>query len=232
MDLKSLFGGVSMGRDTSGNFKMSLVGDRMDLAVKTADGQFYARDEGGLRNVTGVTLDAFGGMIFKLPATKVNKGDVIVVSESPFNAVFVEEVGEDERVRVLNPAISSQVDYVQPKNLLGQRFFIKATSLLDSFGGDKSQNSLLLLLLSGKGEGGSQTDLLPLLLMMMQGYGGAGELNNPLLMALLLRGGAGSGDPLETLLLLQALGGFNMKTFGQGPGKGTVPLQSSTTKKT
>jgi len=230
MDLKSLFGGVSMGRDTSGNFKMSLVGDRMDLAVKTADGQFYARDDGGLRNVTGVTLDAFGGMIFKLPATKVNKGDVIVVSESPFNAVFVEEAGEDGRLRVLNPAISSHVDYVQPKNLLGQRFFIKATSLLESFGGDKSQNPLLLLLLFGKGEGGSQTDLLPLL-MMMKGNGGVGELSNPLLIALLLRGGAGSSDTLETLLLLQALGGFNVKTLGQEPGEGTASLHSGTTKK-
>ena len=163
-----------------------------------------------------------------MPTTEVNKGDVIVVSESPFTAVFVEEVRSDGRVRVLNPAISSEVQYVQPKNLLGQRFFIKARNLFESFSADKSQNSLLLLLLLGKGEAGTQSDLLPLLLMMQQPQGGS-ELSNPLLLALLMRGGTGAGDTLETLQLMQAFGGFSAGALGtgQGQGQGTRSLPST-----
>src|SRR5262245_58394922 len=81
------------------------------------------------------------GMIFKLPTTTVKQGDVIVTSENPFSAVFVEEVGNDGQVQVLNPAISSSVRYVQPFNLFGQRFFVKATNLLESFGSGDSQRS-------------------------------------------------------------------------------------------
>lgn len=42
MDLKSIFGGVLIGRDTSGNVKPSIKG----LAVRVADGKFVARDYG------------------------------------------------------------------------------------------------------------------------------------------------------------------------------------------
>src|SRR5437773_909844 len=109
MDLKSLFGGVSIGRDTSGNFKMSLLSDRIELAVRTPDGQFYAKDKNGLKNVTELTVDAFDGMVFRLPVTKVKEGDVLIVSESPFTAVFVDKVDSNGTARVLNPASSSAV---------------------------------------------------------------------------------------------------------------------------
>lgn len=213
MDLKSLFGGVSIGRDTSANFKMSLAGDRLGLAVRTPDGQFYTRERTGLKNVTDLTLDAFEGMVLRLPVTKVKEGDVIVVSENPFSAVFVDQVNENGQVRVLNPANSSAVDFAQPANLLGQRFFVKATNLLESFGSGDGDKSLLLLLLLSKTDGGAQGDSLLPLLLMQQTQGG-GQLNNPLLLALMLRGG--KGDALETIMLLQALGGGALD--GSTPG--------------
>src|SRR3569833_761564 len=222
MDLKSFLGGLSVGRGTSGNFKLSFVGDRMELAVKSPDGQFYARDGSGLRNVTGATLDAFDGMIVKLPTPQVGKGDVIVVSENPFNAVFVEDVASDGQVRVLNTAITAQVPYVQPKNLLGQRLFVKAASLFESLGDDTARFPLPLLLILSSDSSSSQADLLPLLLLSQSQTNG-GSLNSPLLLALLLREGAGqTRDGLETLLLMQALG----ETLGAAPKK-TQPSTSN-----
>ena len=41
MDLKSLFGGITIGKDTSGNFKLSFGFDQTGLAVRAPDGQFF-----------------------------------------------------------------------------------------------------------------------------------------------------------------------------------------------
>ena len=198
MDTKALFGGVSIGRDMSGNFKVSLAGEGIGLAIRTPDGQYYARGKDGLRNVTELTVDTFDGLVLKLPVARVKEGDILIVSDNPFTAVFVDDVSPEGQVRVLNPATNSAVDFAQPANLLGQRFFVKATNLLESFDGS---NSLLPLLLLEKKDGES---LLPFFLMQ-QLQGGDGQLNNPLLLALLLR--ADKGDTLETIMLLQALGG-------------------------
>lgn len=205
MDLKSLFGGVSIGRDTSGNIKLSLGGDRLGLAIRSPEGRFFARGADGLKDVTDLTMDAFEGVVVRLPVTSVKEGDVIVISESPFTAAFVDEVGSGGHCRV-SKTDGSVTDFEPPANLLGQRFFVKATSLLESFGdsagGDKGL--LWMLLLSKGNDGASNDNLLPLLLMQ-QGMGEGGQLNNPLLLALTLRGGKG-GDLLETILLMQSLG--------------------------
>jgi len=208
MDLKSLFGGVSIGRDASGNIKMSFAGDGLALAIRSVEGQFVTRDKEGLKNVTDLTLDAFEGAVLRLPVTTVKEGDVIVMSETPFTAAFIDEVSTGGKVRVAKTD-GTVTDFEPPANLLGQRFFIKATNLLESFGDGGDDKSLLfLMLLLGKGEGGESSDsLLPLLLLMQQGQGGSSsQLSNPLLLVLLLRGGKGD-NMLETLLLLQALGG-------------------------
>jgi hypothetical protein len=207
MDLKSLFGGVSIGRDTSGNIKMSFAGDRLALAIRSPEGQFFTRDKGGLKNVTDLTMDALEGAVLRLPVPTVKEGDVIVMSENPFAAAFIDEVGKGGQVRVAKTD-GSLTDFEQPANLLGQRFFIKATNLLESFAdgrGEGDQNLLFIMLLLGKGDGSASSDNLLPLLLMQQSQGSGGQLNNPMLLALMLRGG--KGDMLDTLMLMQALAG-------------------------
>ena len=64
MDLKSVFGGITIGKDISGNFKLSFGFDQTGLAVRAPDGQFFGfTKDAGLTNVTDVTLDlAVGGL--------------------------------------------------------------------------------------------------------------------------------------------------------------------------
>lgn len=206
MDLKSLFGGVSVGRDTSGNIKVSFVGDKLALAIKSTSGDFFIREKDGLKNVTDLTVDAFEGMVLRLPVTTVKEGEIIVLSENPFTAAFIDQVGTGGSVRVAKTD-GSVTDFEPPANLLGQRFYVKASNLMESFGSGGDKNMLLLMLLLGKGDAGTQNDsLLPLLLMQLGGGGGAGaSFNNPLLLALLLRND--KSDWLQTVLLMQALGG-------------------------
>ena len=206
MDLKSLFGGVSVGRDTSGNIKVSFVGDKLALAIKSTSGDFFIREKDGLKNVTDLTVDAFEGMVLRLPVTTVKEGDIIVLSENPFTAAFIDQVETGGSVRVAKTD-GSVTDFEPPANLLGQRFYVKATNLMESFGtGGADKNALLLMLLLGKGDAGTQSDsLLPFLLMQLGAGGAGGSLNNPLLLALLLRND--KSDWLQTVLLMQALGG-------------------------
>jgi hypothetical protein len=224
MDLKSLVGGVSIGRDTSGNIKVSFVGDRPALAIRSAGGDFFVREKNGLRNVTDLTVDALEGMVLRLPVSSVQEGDIVILSENPFTAAFVDEVGTSGQVRVAKTD-GSVTDFDPPANLLGQRFYVKATNLMESLGGGEGdKNLLLLMLLLGKGDGGTQTDNLLPFLLMQQGQGGSGPLGNPLLLALLLRGD--KGDSLQTLMLMQMFGG---SVPGGGP---IVPAPRGSTPKT
>jgi hypothetical protein len=219
MDLKSLFGGVSVGRDTSGNIKVSFVGDKFALAIRSTGGDFYIREKNGIKNVTDLTVDAFEGMVLRLPVKEVKEGEIVVLSESPFTAAFIDEVGTGGTVRVAKTD-GSVTDFEPPANLLGQRFYVKATNLMESFGsGGGDKNLLLLMLLLGKGDSGTQSDsLLPFLLLQLGEDGSGGALTNPLLLALLLR--ADKGDWLQTLLLMQALGGG---VLGGGSGGSSLP---------
>ena len=137
-------------------------------------------------------------MVLRLPVTTVKEGEIVVLSESPFTAAFIDEVETGGKVRVAKTD-GSVTDFEPPANLL-VTFYVKATNLMESFGsGGGDKNLLPLMLLLGKGESGAQSDsLLPFLLMQLGegGGGGGGALSNPLLLALLLRGD--KGDWLQT----------------------------------
>ncbi|WP_157650557.1 hypothetical protein [Burkholderia ubonensis] len=200
----TLFGGVSIGKDTSGNLKLGFTADRVGLAVRSPDGQWYVKDGDGLRNVTGATVDVSDGWIFRLPVSEVHEGDVVVVSDDPFSAVFVRKVGTEGQLQVLNPAEYSSGEFTQPTNLFGQRYYVKAVSLLDSLGDLGNENSLFFLLMLSRGDTtGKGDNLLPLL--MLQKFQGDDELDKNVLLALLLQND--QSNALEALLLMQALGG-------------------------
>ncbi len=81
MNGRALFGGLRIGPDTSGNFRLSLGGQ---LAVRsTAEDQYVVFDQqqGRLIDVTGLTLDVAEDFIFRVPVQQVNQGDLILISE-------------------------------------------------------------------------------------------------------------------------------------------------------
>lgn len=236
MDLKTMFGGVSIGKETSGNIKPSIRG----LAVKVADGKYVARDGDGFLDVGGFVFDGGDKYVYRLPVNEqqVEPGDLLVMSDSPFQTLFVKSV-KDGTIVGLDPASGSVVEYVPHTNMFGLTFFVKAVSLIDNLGAGSGSGSgidlLPLLLLSNdgggmSGSGDGDSGLTTLLLLQSLGGGQTTDINK-LLPLLLLKGN--KGDGLESLLLLQALG-LNLGNMGAGSpgsytGKPVLPPGAKTT---
>jgi len=212
MDIKSLLGGVSIGQDTSGNFKLSFNG----LAVKTPDDRFvayvkekeHANDH--LLDVTDLTIDGTDNLVFRVPVKTVKRGDLIITSDTPFIAYFVLSDGDaNGKISVLDPQNSTSTEYTQAANLFRIRFFVKVFTPIpvDRLGlgtlgeGDLDDKILPLLLLSDKTDD-SLTKLLLLQTLGGKSLGGNVFESNALLLLSLLKGG--QSDMLQTLLLTQA----------------------------
>lgn len=205
MDLKSIFGGVAIGREASGNVKPSIKG----LAVRVADGNFVARDGDGLVNVSGFVFDGGDKYVYRLPVNEqqIEPGDLLITSDAPFRSLFVKSV-KDGIIVGLDPQSSAVIEYVPPTNMLGVKFFVKAVSLIGSLGSGAASDLLPLLLMAdgsnsmsdaGDGDNGLTT------LLLMQTLGGGKSMDiNKLLPLLLLKGN--KSDGLESLLLLQFMG--------------------------
>jgi hypothetical protein len=136
MNLNSILNGVSIGKDTSGNFKLSLEG----LAVRTSDGKFLAVKKDRLLDVSELTLDGADGFVYRLPVQKrdVERGDLIITSENPFSVVFVDGVENDGSVKGVDPGTHERVEYIPPTNVLVDvHLYVKVVSLLGGFAFDK-----------------------------------------------------------------------------------------------
>lgn len=204
MNLQSLLGAASIGKDTTGNFKCSLKG----LAVRPlANGKFYARDGDGLIDATDLTIDGSEDFIWRWPVRKPEQGDLLIRSDDPFSVIFVENV-EDSATEIegLDPATSNRVEYCPPTNLLNVHVFVKVISLLDRLPAHIAPANILPLLLCANKDAGDSSDLLTMLITMQALGGESGE--NALLPFFLLQGA--KGESLQTLLLLQ--------TFSTGTG--------------
>jgi hypothetical protein len=212
MNLKSIFGGVAIGKDTSGNIKPSIKG----LAVRLADGKFVVKDGEGFLDVAGFVFDGGDKYVFRLPVKEeqIKPDDLLIISDSPFQSLFVTAVKEGTIIG-LDPQTSTIVQYVPPKNMFGITFFVKAVNLLGSFADGGTTDVLPMLLLSDglgglSGAGAGEDNLSTLLLLQTLGGGQTADMST-MLPFLLLNGNNGNG--LETLLLLQTLG-LNLGNLG------------------
>jgi hypothetical protein len=139
----SILGGVAIGKDTSGNLRLSIRGlaarnphTQRFILVGTADG-----DKPEPIDVTELILPGAERFIFRLPvaADAVKKGDIIVKSDSPFNVIFVNEVvGEGRALSGVELISSDEVVYLPPATSFGLRLFVKAVSIFDLFGSHHS----------------------------------------------------------------------------------------------
>jgi hypothetical protein len=202
MNVKSMFGGASTGKDVSRYFKLSFKG----LAARaTPEGPFFAYDHDTkkLIDVTDLTFDGVENLIYRLPVQSVKRGDLIITGEAPFGALFVQDVADGKPTGLNLSSITET--YTQPTNVFNIQFFVKVVSLLDGFGGETGANNLLPFLLLGNRDNGNKSDDSLTTLFMLQFLGGGNALDGSSLLPFLLLSGDKS-DGLEKLLLLKGLG--------------------------
>jgi hypothetical protein len=139
-DLSSLLG-VRIGQDVSGNFALTPAG----LAVLGRDGRYFALDslaEGPqLMDVTSLVVPGDAG-VYRLPVPEVHTGDLIVISDSPFQSMFVLGMEGGRAVLGLDPSCNLLVTYLPPDNqftrlLFGDtaNMFVRIVSIFDVLAG-------------------------------------------------------------------------------------------------
>src|SRR5215510_10481394 len=100
MSLDSIFGSVAIGKDTSGNFKLSPYG----LAVRSGpDSRFIARRRDELVDVTDITFAGTENLIYRIPKRTPSEEDIIIRSDNPFSVLFVDNADDPARVRGTDP---------------------------------------------------------------------------------------------------------------------------------
>ena len=127
LNVASLFG-VQIGADVTNNFALSFSG----LAVQTPDGRYVTLDEDAdsLIDVTPLILP-ISPYVFRLPATEVHRGDLIITSDPPnFTALYVIDDEDPDELECLDTGTAQVVQYRAPRNLFFQ-FFVRAVSLFD-----------------------------------------------------------------------------------------------------
>ena len=164
MNAGSLYGGVMIGKETSDWIKLSFQGQ--PAVRSSADGRFVSSDGVQLFDVTGLTLEGSQEYLFRFPVNTgdLRRGDLVVTSDNPFHALFVNAVRPDGRISGLDPQTSTFVDYVPPANPLFRngQFLIAVQSLVGGFGQEAAQQGggfqfpagILPFLLLGKADGG------------------------------------------------------------------------------
>jgi len=230
-----LFGGIAIGKDTSGNLAFAPEGRHNVAARKQApnpdnDTFWAAREIDGQLRLVDVTpiVRPTNDFIFRVPvrAREVEPGDVLILCDNPFQALFVKE-REDNGTIVgldLNSNLTAHVPSRQAL-LHEPQLLVQAISIFDLFRRDRGGRlgedninleafALLGLLGSGAagtpgtGAGGSSggqgaADLGTLLAWRAAtGEDGDGELDEILPFLLL---GSQSGDWSKLILLLNLL---------------------------
>lgn len=191
MNLTTLTGGVSIGKDDSGDFMLSIAG----MAVKTRDGAYIANGGRQMVDVTDGVIEGSEEYIYRVPASDVGLGDLIITSDAPFSALFVQSIEEEKGIRGIrgiDPRTSRMQAYVQPTNIFNLAFFVKVIGVSDLLT-RREDNDLSAILACLLLSGGSQ------------GQGQGLGLDNPLTIVLLsqaLSHGHGRDDVLPLLIAM------------------------------
>jgi hypothetical protein len=233
MNLTSILNGISIGKDTTGNFRLCPEG----LAVRTvADGKFFVAKNEGLLDVSDLTIDGAENFVYRVPVrpNDVRKGDLIVTSENPFSVLFVDTVDSNGVLSGVDPGEQERSEHVPTTNLLiGSPLYVKVICLIDTGSFGKGKESLLPFLLLGAGSPGSNSDLVTTLLIS-QALRGKG-MDSKLLELLLLKDGT-SGS-VDNLLVLSLIGGtplsglFDQKAADSKSGNRSKPRKRSGTRR-
>ncbi|MDO9714198.1 hypothetical protein [Paracraurococcus lichenis] len=183
MDMQAFLGGVSIGKETSGNLKLSFMGD---VAVRTPDGKYVVGKNGQIADVTAFILDGSEKYLLRIPTAKIKADDLVVVSDNPFKVISVLEANEDGRIKGIDLMAGTVVEHapragvILPFGVVPQKVFVKVASLLEAFGaedmtkmGGIERMMPLLLFGNAQADGSKKTDLIDTMMMMrmMSGVG-------------------------------------------------------------
>ena len=147
MNISDLFGGVQFGRETSGKFRLTLDVSR-GTAVKVDD-RYVASDGSRLTDVTPLALQGTDNLFVRIPAKTLEKGDLVVTSDNPFRALFVNRV-ENDSVIGLDPWTRQQVTFVGfDVPMLKETLFVKVVGLDEAMNIDEEFQPLLPALFAG-----------------------------------------------------------------------------------
>jgi hypothetical protein len=196
---KMKFGNFDFGPVDS-SVHMSLYG----MAIKNASGTYVAYDKANkqIMDVDILNFEGANKFIYKMPVAlrDVRSGDVIIHARKP---MFVQMVGKDGRLKVLDIYDGEEKTVVPATNPFGFNFVTKVISLINLNGAASVENPfggmLPLLMMSGDTK---TDDMLPMALMM----GGGMDMSNPMMMWALM--GNHTNDPM---MLAMAMGAFNNK---------------------
>ena len=219
--------GPPLGLDTSGSFALSTsglavqVGDRYITGIIGRVGDLLVDQ---LLDVTSLIIPGVNPYVYRLPAPRVRRGDLILISDSPVTVRYVLDYLPNGRILGLDPATGSVTEAVPAQNPFAS-FFIQLVSLFDfpsvpfesagwRGGGDRRPGregeemgerpemgillaSLLLNQQSGQTTTSSLQTLLPFLLLSGGGCGGGVFEMLALVAALQQQGAGGTGQPLQ-----------------------------------
>ena len=180
--------------------RMSMYG----MAIKNASGSYVAYDTNSdkIMDVDIFNFDGASKFIYKMPSAlrDVRAGDVIIHARKP---MFVQMVGKDGRLKVLDIYDGEEKTVVPATSPFGFNFVTKVISLINLNGAASAENPfggmLPLLMMSGDTK---TDDMLPMILMMNGGM----DMSNPMMMWALM--GNRTNDPM---MLAMAMVVFNNK---------------------
>ena len=216
-DMSKIFG-APVGEIKTSKFKVSMMG----VAVTIDGGQSYVAfdlENKQLVDQADFVADA-GDMVFALPTTTVEPGDLIMTKDG---VLFITEINADGRVFGLNPATQREEIYTPTAHMLFRtKFYVKVISMFSLFmGGDGEFNPMMLMMMGGFGGNNSGGNDFFQMMMMSQMLGGDsnifGDLGGgdfksllPLMMFSGMSGNSGgNNNMMQMLMMTQLMGGDN-----------------------
>jgi len=122
--------GVSLGKDTSGNFAHSLYG----LGIRTTDGRYVAKRRGcdELLDVTKLLISSVDPAVYRIPVTELQRDDLVLVSEDPFSVRYIIGWERGGRAVALNPEDGDITDFLPVQHPF-LHCFVRVVSFLEDF---------------------------------------------------------------------------------------------------
>jgi hypothetical protein len=169
MDVQAFVGGLSVGKEISGNVMLTIMGS---LAVRTPDGKFVSVKEGRIVDVTAFVLEGSDRYLFRLPTSRVQRDDLIIISDETFRAISVIEQNENGNIKGIDLRSGTITEYVPTGDLIQQNMLVKVSSLLNpeekTPGSESAETMMRLLLLQNSMQSGGhgKADMLDAFVMM------------------------------------------------------------------
>jgi len=211
MNMSKIFGqDFKMGKYES----TCIMGSLNGLAVRNSNGNYLAWNGKELIDVTDFTFN--NSMTYTFPVMKVEVGDLILKDSDP---VFVEEVYENGRIKIINPNTSISEEYIPSKTMFYKSaIFVKIFSMIDKllpkdgFSSD-SQGIMQMMMMTqmmnndnSTSKGNNIMEMMMMTQMMNNDNSLFGNSEDPMssMLPFMMMGNNGNSD-MSTMLMMQMM---------------------------